>query len=79
MKTQPLFLLSLYNKPHKKEKQEFLEQDMENLRNKDDEIGIDNVSKQRTTGKKKKNLSKNNKKVEKLKIEMKELELEMRD
>ena len=46
------------------------------MRNKDDEIGIDIVSKQPITCKKKKNLSKNSKKVEKLKIEMKELELE---
>ena len=51
-------------------------QEVDKLKNKDDEIGMDIVSKQSTVGKKKKNLSKKNKKVEKLKLEMKELELE---
>ena len=50
-------------------------QEVDKLRNKDDEIGMDIVSKQSTAGKKE-NLSKNNKKVEKLKLEMKELEFE---
>ena len=39
-------------------------QEVDKLRNKDDEIGMDTISKQSTAVKKKKNLSKKNKKVE---------------